>query len=322
MTFHVKRTLVSQINIEGCSGDYVRLQGCNTQSIEMSLNNIVMAGLPKSGKTTFLAALWHLVHADEVHTALRFHSLKKGDYSHLNTIAKRWRDAEPQIRTDLRLPKFVQMNLVDSTGHEIELSFPDLSGEAYRIMWEMRKCTSDVNSTLQEGGSLLLFVHANRIKRPLWITEERQQMETLGLEVADEGRQELSWQPSISPTQVTLVDIIQLMQGAPLDYTPAKIAIGLSAWDTVAEEGRRPDEFLRTELPLLSQYLLSFFGPDRFRVYGVSAQGDEIEEMTAPLRPKAAALRAKDVPSERIIMVDQHGNRSNDLTEFLAWFVC
>lgn len=288
----------------------------------MPTNNIVMAGLPQSGKTTFLAALWHLVGANEVQTKLRFHSLQKGDYSHLNAIAKRWREAEPQTRTDLRVPRFVQMNLVDSTGCEIKLSFPDLSGEAYRIMWEARQCTGDIVTTLQEGGSLLLFVHANRIKRPLWITDELQQMEDLGLGGADQGRQEIPWDPSLSPTQVMLVDIIQLMQESPLNYTPPKIVIGLSAWDTVNEEGRRPDEFLSAELPLLSQYLLSVFGPDRFRVYGVSAQGGEIEEMNAELRPKAAALRAKDLPSERIAVVDQQGNHSNDLTQLLSWLVC
>ena len=147
-------------------------------------------------------------------------------------------------------------------------------------------------------------------------------MAALGLELTEEGKGDLPWQPSSSPTQVTLVDIMQLIQEAPLNYSPGRIVVAVSAWDKVIDEGRRPDEFLRAELPLLSQYLSSVFGSERARVYGVSAQGDDIEDMTATSRPKAAALRAKDVASERVIVIDQVGNRSSDLTAFLEWLVC
>lgn len=281
----------------------------------MTRNNIVMVGLPQSGKTTFLAALWHLVTSAEIDTALRFHSLQKGDYTHLNTISKRWREAKPQLRTDLRSSRFVQMNLVDTRGREAKVSFPDLSGEVYRMMWETRQCTSDICVWLEEASALLLFVHANTLKYPLWVIDEREQMAELGLEVTEDDDLGVQWQPAASPTQVKLVDIVQLIQEAPLNCSPRKIAVALSAWDEVMEDERKPGEFFGTELPLLSQYVFSVFGLERARVYGVSAQGADYKTM-------ASVLLARDVPSERVIVVDPDGKRSSDLTELLDWLVC
>lgn len=66
----------------------------------MRRESIVIIGLPSSGKTTFLAALWHVVTAQaEAPTRLRFHTLRDGDATHLNQIAARWRDAVVQDRT-------------------------------------------------------------------------------------------------------------------------------------------------------------------------------------------------------------------------------
>ncbi len=54
----------------------------------MPERSVVIIGLPASGKTTFLAALWHLVTARDVDTVLRFGTLRVGDAAHLNAIAR------------------------------------------------------------------------------------------------------------------------------------------------------------------------------------------------------------------------------------------
>src|ERR1035437_2592783 len=93
---------------------------------------MVICGLPESGKTSFLAAFWHLVTSREVDTQLRFRTLRDGDATHLNALAKRWRDAKVQIRTEVGASTLVSMNLADAANAPIRLTFPDLSGESYR----------------------------------------------------------------------------------------------------------------------------------------------------------------------------------------------
>ena len=81
--------------------------------------SVIVIGLPGSGKTTFLAALWHVISAREIPTALRFDTLAVGEQTHLNRIAARWRDAIVQDRTESGGAKLVGINLLnaaDSAG--------------------------------------------------------------------------------------------------------------------------------------------------------------------------------------------------------------
>src|SRR5438067_606114 len=111
--------------------------------------SITCCGLPESGKSTFLAALWHLVTARELQTALEFESLRDGDQTHLNAIAARWRSAKVQERTLLGNQRVVTMNLRDAKRGPLRLTFPDLSGESYRRMWEERACDAEIAALLK-----------------------------------------------------------------------------------------------------------------------------------------------------------------------------
>ena len=278
----------------------------------MAERSIVICGLPGSGKTTFLAALWHLVTEREIHTALQFGSLKNADHGHLNTIAARWRNAQPQERTEIRSLRIVTMNLEDSSGNQVRVGFPDLSGEAYRRMWEERDCDVEVGDILKSGQGILLFIHADRIHVPRSVVEEAEQTKALGID-SEENAKERHWDPSVSPTQVKLVDILQMLNSPPLDIGPRRVAVMLSAWDKVLAEERTPEVFLRERLPLLDQYLRGGNSIDGWRVYGVSAQGGDFET-------EAEALRAKDIASMRIRLFSGN-NESHDLTEPLQWLM-
>ena len=277
----------------------------------MTHRAVVICGFQESGKTTFLAALWHLVTSREVDTTLRFGSLRNGDASHLNAIAARWRNAEVQDRTEVASNRLVSMNLLTGDGGLVRVSFPDLSGEVYRRMWEDRDCNAEVADILRGGSGVLLFAHADRIRAPQWVVDETALMRQLGLPVGN--AEAISWHPRLAPTQVQIVDLLQLLRTPPLDIGPRRLALMLSAWDKVAAEGRTPAAFLGERLPLLDQYLRQRADGWTWRVWGVSAQGGDFAT-------EADVLRAKDVPSTRIRLVDER-TESHDLTEPLAWLM-
>jgi len=277
----------------------------------MTERSTVICGLPGSGKTTFLAALWHLITAREIDTALRFGSLRNGDSAHLNAIASRWRNAEAQERTAVGSLRLVSMNLVAGDDSPMRLTFPDLSGEAYRRMWEERDCDADVADVLIAGQGVILFIHADEIQAPLWVVDVTDLTRRMGLPV-EEG-QEIPWSPRLAPTQVQLVEFLQLLRSPALDVRAQRLAVMLSAWDKVASEGRTPETFLNERLPLLDQYLRSGAGRWDWRTYGVSAQGGDFAT-------DAETLRAKDRPSTRIQVV-AGTQESHDLTEPLAWLM-
>jgi hypothetical protein len=283
---------------------------------------MIICGLPGSGKTTFLAALWHLVTSREIDTALRFESLRNGDSSHLHALATRWRSAKIQDRTAVAANRFVSMNLLNRDDNPVRLTFPDLSGESYRRMWEERDCDPAVAEILTTGEGLLLFVHADQIQSPKSVVEVAAQSKKLGIEVTDE--QDAPWRPRLAPTQVQIVDLLQLFRSPPLKVGLQRVAIMLSAWDKVVAEKRTPEAFLAEWLPFLDQYLRSSADGWTCRVYGVSAQGGDYEaenkEMTGPQRADLEALRTLDQPSMRIKVISESGE-SHDLTEPVAWLM-
>lgn len=285
----------------------------------MTERSVVIIGLPESGKTTFLGALWHLVTAREILTALRFHNLRSGDVAHLNAIAARWREARVQERTAVGGDKLVSINLLDPNDLTVRVTFPDVAGEAYRRMWEERACDPEVADVLRTP-SVLLFLHADTIRAPRWVVDEVELTRKLGL--PPPKGQGVPWHPRLAPTQVQVVALLQLLREPPLDVGPRRLAVMLSAWDRVAGEGLEPQLFLSTRLPLLGQYLRANADGWDWRVYGLSAQGGAYDstDKDAPPTAEAEALRSLDQPSTRIRLVNG-GLETHDLTEPLAWLM-
>jgi hypothetical protein len=285
----------------------------------MTDRSVVIVGLPESGKTTFLAALWHLMTEQDIATTLRLKNLMSGDVSHLHEIAQRWRKAQMQERTLVGGNKMVRMNLTDATGAVACVTFPDIAGEEYRRMWENRVCDYEVADVLRNG-NVMFFINADSIKQPQWVVEMAATSEELGEEY-DPGAA-VQWNPRLSPTQVQIVGILQLLRNHPLDTGPRRLAVMLSAWDKAEGEGKDPSAYLEAKLPLLAQYLRHGADGWSWRVYGLSAQGGEYDSLTTVGPPKAEAekLRDMDRPSERIALVSGK-NQTHDLTEPLAWLM-
>jgi len=286
--------------------------------------SIVICGLPASGKTTFLAALWHVVfqRADS-NAKLKFESLKDGDHVHLNAITRRWQQAKEQIHTETASGKLVSVNLKDGDGRKIRLTFPDLSGESYQQMWEARKCDPQLAQILGSGEGVLLFVHADRVKRPIGVAEAAAYAEAFGGKLPEPTVSE-KWHPKDAPTAVQVVDMLQMLRCNALRSPAGRLAIMLSAWDKVEDEGLDPEAFLARELPLLDQYLRQGEGRWEFRIYGLSAQGGEFEpelregqQIDPDLKAKVDAIREIEEPSSRIRLLSPL--LSTDLTEPIAW---
>jgi hypothetical protein len=288
----------------------------------MSEARVFVAGPPGSGKTTYLAALWHLVTAREIPTKLKLHSLGLGSQAHLNSIAQRWRDLEAQDHTSVGSIQTVSMNLESALGNQVRLTFPDLSGETFDRMWWPRECDPRIAQQIAVMDGLLLFANANTIRHPRWLVDELRLAGNLGdgspaNATVKEGEKEPDiWDITHVPTQVILVEVLRLLQRQPLGGAPRKAAIVLSAWDAIVPEGVSPRQFLKRDLPLLDQYLSNLEGPTEWRIVGVSAQGGD-------LKKEALTLGELNLPSERIKVFEDDTSvcTHNDLTELLAWLV-
>ena len=269
-------------------------------------------GLPGSGKTTFLAALWHLLDAGEVSTRLVLDKLV-GDHSYLNAITEAWRRCEEVPRTSMATETQATIYVhVPATGSKVVLRFPDLSGESFKQQFATRTCAEDYVEGYRNPGGILLFTNANRPSDGMTLADIGPAIEG-DTHATDAGQVETNaeWSAEFVPEQVRLVDLLQFLQLPPFVRRPRRVAVVVSAWDAVLAPRPTPEQWVARELPLLHQFLRNNPGSFSVRVYGVSAQGGDV---TGAQR---LAL-AKKTPSRRIQCVgtdvDEH-----DLTAPLMW---
>lgn len=280
---------------------------------------IAVVGLPEAGKTTFLAALWHVVGSDEVPTSLRLDKLI-GDKHHLNEIRDRWADCQKIDRTKISDETKVTMRLTDRAGGNLsEIVFTDMSGESFQTQWNERVCRAEYRQVIEEATGCLLFIHPRHVREAVLIRDAAVVAGSLAnsanYQKQGQGMGQLPLQPNYASTQVQLVELLQFifwMRGS--GQTPLRIGVLISAWDVIEKlpGGRKmlPEAWLIAQLPLLHQYLQA--NPELFTwsAFGVSAQGGDLDD--------AARLRKAVRPSDRIAVVHEK-TKSNDISLPVRW---
>lgn len=279
----------------------------------------LVIGLPEAGKTTFLAALWHVADTGGVPGALRA-PRDVVDQEHLNAIRERWLAVEPTPRTRRGAERRVSMLLEKEDKTLIEVLFPDMSGESFLEHWKDRVWSAGYQELVENSQGVLIFIHPEKLVPSPRIDEGAGALQVL--QSLDEGRspghaaltsvQENPWDPERSPTEVVLVDLLQMIDSARTPVSRLRVAVVISAWDRVEAEQLEPAEWLAQRLPLLSQFLEANEDRYEWRVYGVSAQGgDPIQD--------AQRLRAM-LPPERIKVVGS-GASLHDITAPVRWLI-
>jgi hypothetical protein len=181
--------------------------------MEASISKHLLIGLPSTGKTTFLAAFWHIVDSDQVPGSL---SLKKlhGDRNHLNAIRDRWLRCEAIGRTVQSGESIVSMRLVNPANHETtEVLFPDMSGETFNLHWLEKRWSKEYDLLVSEASGVLLFIHPGHVIEPVQIREAEdlvQEIRENGDDSDEDSSEEtIPWNADSAATQVKLVGLLQ-----------------------------------------------------------------------------------------------------------------
>ena len=276
----------------------------------MSNASVFIAGLPSAGKTTFLAALWHLIRSGEVATELSYAGIEGIDVGYLNAIQARWLEHQPMERTTGSQEQLARLNLRSQSGSRLTLALPDFAGEGFRRMWSARRATSAIATSAGSAEGHLFLVNVDRIAYPRTVDEYRADLAAAGVAPGDP----IPFDPVKCPTAAILADIFVALECAPIAARPKRVGLALSAWDSVAGEGCSPEALLAERLPLVHQMVTSRASEIQYRIFGVSAQGmayddDELGDDSFP-----------DTPSHRIQIVDG-ADTHHDLTRLLAWLL-
>ena len=198
----------------------------------------LLIGLPGTGKTTFLGALWYVVNNREVPGALHLKKLDT-ERAHIERICQDWLAGKEVERTHGGNEQQVVMKLGGAGAAEItELVFPDLSGETFRQQWREGVWTIEFDEIASTATGILLFVHPRRVFRGELIGPQVAELieNVTGENVEEEnleeqGEEEIAFNPDKSPTQVQMVELIQFLLRRELLVSPLSVVVIVSAWD-------------------------------------------------------------------------------------------
>lgn len=272
------------------------------------MNRQLIVGMPNSGKSTFIAALRHLLVANEVETSLLLNRLA-ADEGHLNRLEKEWLNLSPVQRTKPSTEGWVELNIKNkTTNEESSLLIPDLRGEAFEQPACTGQCSTELYSALVDSSGLLLFTNADKADDSLLLDDLQD------LLPAGSTSQPLPFKAEDMPEEVKIVELLQTINRNRRSSRMRHLAIIISAWDVVAANSGEasPYAWFKSKRPMLSQFLESNSDKWTTRVYGVSAQGGKL--------PRDQAKLEEVTPSKRVIVVG-HGAAVHDLSAPLNWLM-
>jgi hypothetical protein len=277
---------------------------------------VLIAGTPESGKTTFIAAFWHVV-SNARQSRFSVYDFA-GDREYLNQLERSWVAVTQLPRTRRGQHVQVSMNIEDrSTGRRFQLWLPDLSGEDFLKAFAKREWSEGLDEFVASMAGVLLFVNPEHVLRTTPLSEVMALANAAGEEQAVQDGEGQNygkpWDAEESPTATVLVDLLDTIthRRGPTEQ-PIRVALMVSAWDTMAALGMAPEEWVRRDLSLLYQYLLTNGDRYRCKVYGVSALGGDVTNTDVQSR-----LRNLIDPLDRISVVGD--GVTNDLTVPVAW---
>ena len=305
---------------------------------EHNSRNYLVFGLSEAGKSTFAAALWHLVDSREVPTVLT-KGLHSGNFAYLEKIAKRWSEGWRLERTKSEEVEDVRINLRhEGSGAEFSLEFRDIAGESLQNAFATRYCDPDFVELVKQADGMLLFVSANYEMDGVTILDVmarlREADDDLDDDYEDEDErknedpddgahpalreEDPAFEPAKTPLQVRLVDLLQSLRLDPFAKKPFRIAVIVSAWDLA--KFKTADEWLAKSMPLLDQFLRGGEIADSVRIYGVSAQGGRYPSKKKANRDDDDRKRITSIrPASKRIRVVGHGANEHDLTHPVKW---
>ena len=285
---------------------------------------VVMVGLPKTGKSTFLGALYHVLESGNEQPITL--DVLPSARQHLEGVRGRWLRVEREPRTSSASPILSDFSLRIGGGKKtLALRWPDLSGEYFDDMVRKRTLNGEVATILGIATAIMVFVHPDTVTQQPRIHEVDRLANVVELGVLERTQtqrpietaqpERLDWDPMMIPGQVLVVDLLQLLLANRAEQPIRKIPIVLSAWDMLSSNFASPRAYVEKQLPLLNQFVDGNSDRYHFKLFGVSALGGDPEE-------DKVRLRNEIDPAHRIQTVYDDGADAEDgILSPILWLI-
>lgn len=274
-------------------------------------STVAFLGFPRTGKSTYLGALWQLVQ-DPAEPSIVERDVT-GDRSYLQKLGDQVARGEEIGRTATSSVEGMQLTLGFDQG-DIRVHIPDLGGETLRMLVEDRIWDSRLQETIAASDSMLLFLHPEKLDLPFTIAMADEILSGLESSSSEDAPKAAKDQDCAHGTEIELpkfraqsactiakcIDALENILMCQRARWPIRLGVIISAWDTV-EGSPTPASWIRDRLPALDSFSRANTDMIEWSLYGVSAQGgtlpDQRDELLArgSVRDRVYAQNANGV---------------------------
>lgn len=272
---------------------------------------IFIIGEPAAGKSTFLAALWHSVTQGIKDTEYQLDHMGM-NVSYLYGLEGKWINGEKLDRTKITQEISEQTVFLKNENEKLEIEFPDLSGETFQNIYDYRNLSPDLYEKINRADAILYIINVDNIHTFEYIADIKKwiRKSSSNKEQNEEPKIQERKPSQDDPTAIQVLDLLQII--SKIKRKKIKLGIVFSAWDLVEDMKKvNPRSYLKDNLFILWQYLEANKNLFDTKIWGVSAQGGKIEEL------EEKGLLSKEA-IERIIVIDEKQELSNDITKIIA----
>ena len=282
---------------------------------------VAFLGFPRTGKSTYLGALWQLAQDRAEPAVVERHVT--GDRSYLQKLGEQVALGTELGRTEVSSGEGMQLTLGFEQG-DITVDIPDLGGETLRLLVEDRVWHSRLEETIAASNAMLLFLHPEKFRLPTAIETADEILagfesprSASGAQPADgpdarprTERELPQFENAAACTVAQCLDALENILWYKRTGWPIRLVIVISAWDTV-DGSPTPAEWLKDRAPALDSFANANTDMVEWSLYGVSAQGGS-------LPADRDELLARGRVRERVYARDASGHLVS-LAEPLRW---
>lgn len=242
--------------------------------INMSEIKFLIAGLPESGKTTFIGALWTLVRKANSKLPVSLKAVKSDlpeQLDYLKKISQSWLKVEDIDRTSEDFPEDIVLKLVSQDSKsELILHFPDFKGESFRSI--IAKTQPRQLDDWCKKSDMLLYFMSDLSTGIFYDDFEDYQNDT------QENKDKFKGGEQIEPRQMTpAAQNMLILRYLKEHYLFKKVIICLTQWDKFVKydskevKRKSPEEVLKQHAPVLYNFITFHYPHALF--CGISSQG-------------------------------------------------
>lgn len=233
----------------------------------MTFTKCLIAGLPASGKSTYIGALWYNLRQANSESEMKMRSDDDlpNDINTLTHLSNLWKVGTRIDRTNSNATDSVQINIEDKESKtKFILEVPDFLGETFRDIIDF-KANDQLGRWCEDSDTLLYFI------------EELNpgEFEDDDIHDEEENSAETEVLPTLTSTDMALdAQNIMILKFLFEQKEFEKVVFVLSRWDRYTDNGKiscNPEEYLKRTSPALFNFITHHV--KSYNIVGMSAQG-------------------------------------------------